>query len=65
MKTYGVNQPRLVLLFHNKFKKQRSLMLWLLLATKGATGRSGDRPRLTELDFFKTLSRVFPCFVGA
>jgi len=64
MTTYGVNQPRLVLLFHNKFKK-KSLMLWLLLATKGASGRSGDRPHLTESDIFKTLSGVFPCFVGA
>ena len=65
MTTYGVSQPRLALLFHNKFQKQKNLLLWLQLATKGATGRSGDRVRLTESDFFKTLPRVLPSFVGA
>jgi len=65
MTTYGVSQPRLALLFHNKSKKQKNLMLWLQLASKGAIVRSGDRVRLTESDFFKTLPRVLPCFVGA
>ena len=65
MTIYGVSQQRLDLLFHKKFKKQKSLMLFLQLATKDATGRSGDRVRLMESDFFKTLPRVLPCFVGA